>query len=106
MLGSGRDEEWVDQNSPVLLEDPVLNTIAKKYKKSSAQVALRYFLQRGVVVLAKSFNPMRIKQNFQLFDFQLLPEDIKAITALNRNLRYVDAKYWMDHPEFPFNDEY
>ncbi|XP_075458665.1 prostaglandin-E(2) 9-reductase-like [Ascaphus truei] len=106
MLGSGRDEEWVDQNSPVLLEDPVLNTIAKKYKKSSAQVALRYFLQRGVVVLAKSFNPMRIKQNFQLFDFQLLPEDIKAITALNRNLRYVDAKYWMDHPMFPFNDEY
>ncbi|XP_069619260.1 aldo-keto reductase family 1 member C1-like isoform X2 [Ranitomeya imitator] len=66
VLGSGRREGWVDQNSPKVLEDPVLNTVAKKLNRSPAQVALRYLLQRGFVVLAKSFNPERIKENFQL----------------------------------------
>ncbi|XP_075458667.1 aldo-keto reductase family 1 member C3-like [Ascaphus truei] len=61
VLGSSRDEKWVDQDSPVLLEDPVLNTIAKKNSRTPAQVAMRFLLQRGIVVLAKSFNPERIK---------------------------------------------
>ncbi|PIO35005.1 hypothetical protein AB205_0028350, partial [Aquarana catesbeiana] len=65
VLGSSRDERWIDQNAPVVLADPVLVTIAKKHNKSPAQVALRFLLQLGVVVLAKSFNPTRIKKNFQ-----------------------------------------
>ncbi|XP_053553106.1 aldo-keto reductase family 1 member C23-like protein [Bombina bombina] len=106
VLGSARDENWVDQNAPVLLEDPVLNQIANKYNKLPAQVALRYILQLGAVVLAKSFNPTRIKLNFQVFDFQLSPEDMKSLEAQNRNLRYMNSSLWMDHPEFPFHDEY
>ncbi|KAM4676570.1 aldo-keto reductase family 1 member C3-like isoform 2-T2 [Discoglossus pictus] len=65
-LGSSRDETWIDQNSPVLLEDPVLAAIAQKHNRTIAQVAVRYLLQRGIVVLAKSFNPTRINQNFQV----------------------------------------
>ncbi|KAM9311511.1 estradiol 17 beta-dehydrogenase 5-like [Gastrophryne carolinensis] len=106
ILGSSRDEKWIDQNAPIVLEDPVLNTIAKKLNKSPAQVALRFFLQLGVVVLAKSFSPVRIKENFQVFDFSLSAEDMEELEALNRNYRYVDAKQYVDHPDFPFHDEY
>ncbi|XP_063785153.1 prostaglandin-E(2) 9-reductase-like isoform X2 [Pseudophryne corroboree] len=106
LLGSSRDEKWIDQNAPVVLEDHVLVAIARKHSRSPAQVALRYFLQLGVVVLAKSFSPARIKENFQVFDFHLSPEDLKELEALNSNYRYVGAKQWISHPEYPFHDEY
>ena len=56
----------VNLDLPVLLEDPVLCVIAKKHKQTPALVALRYQVQRGVVVLAKSFNKKRIKENVQV----------------------------------------
>ncbi|KAH0507116.1 3-alpha-hydroxysteroid dehydrogenase, partial [Microtus ochrogaster] len=65
-LGSSRDPIWVDQSSPILLEDPVLCTMAKKYKQTPALVALRYLLQRGIVTLARSFNEKRIKEMMQV----------------------------------------
>ncbi|XP_064140888.1 aldo-keto reductase family 1 member C1-like isoform X2 [Loxodonta africana] len=64
-LGSHRDKKWVDQSSPILLDDPVLGALAKKHKRTPALIALRYQLQRGVVVLAKSYNEKRIKENMQ-----------------------------------------
>lgn len=106
VLGSSRDKAWIDQNSPVLLEDPVLLRIGQKYTKSPAQIALRYQLQRGVVALAKSFTTERIKQNLQVFDFHLSPEDMKIIDGLNRNMRYDCMEVCGDHPEYPFHDEY
>ncbi|XP_056373657.1 aldo-keto reductase family 1 member C3-like [Hyla sarda] len=106
VLGSSRDEKWIDQNSPVLLEDPVLNSLAKKLGRTPAQVAMRYLLQRGIVVLAKSFTPARIKQNFQVFDFQLDDEEMKTLDGLNKNMYYVNSIQWQDHPKYPFHDEY
>ncbi|KAM8974749.1 estradiol 17 beta-dehydrogenase 5-like isoform 1-T1 [Pelodytes ibericus] len=106
VLGSSRDENWIDQKSPVLLEDPVLNAIAKKISRTPAQVAMRYLLQRGVAVLAKSYNPARIKQNFQVFDFALNAEEMKSLDELNKNERYVKLEDWKDHPKFPFHDAY
>ncbi|KAI4538169.1 hypothetical protein MJG53_011707 [Ovis ammon polii x Ovis aries] len=105
-LGSQLSSEWVNQNHPVLLEDPVLCAIAKKHKQTPALVALRYQVQRGVVVLAKSFNKKRIKENMQVFDFELTPEDMKAIDGLNRNIRYYDFQQSTGHPEYPFSEEY
>ncbi|XP_035162647.3 aldo-keto reductase family 1 member C3 isoform X1 [Callithrix jacchus] len=105
-LGSQRHKQWVDQNSPVLLEDPVLCALAKKHKRSPALIALRYQLQRGVVVLAKSYNEQRIRENMQVFEFQLTPEDMKAIDSLDRNLRYFNGAGFAGHPNFPFADEY
>ncbi|XP_055449835.1 3-alpha-hydroxysteroid dehydrogenase isoform X1 [Psammomys obesus] len=105
-LGSSRDKRWVDQNSPVLLEDPVLCAMAKKYKKTPALIALRYLLQRGIVVLARSFNEKRIKENMQVFEFQLASEDMKVLDGLNRNLRYNTAFFFGEHPTQPFTDEY
>ena len=54
------------QNHPVLLEDPVLCAIAKNTKQTPALVALRYQIQRGVVVLGKSYNKKRIRENIQV----------------------------------------
>ncbi|KAG5201548.1 hypothetical protein JEQ12_004311 [Ovis aries] len=89
-LGSQRLKNWVNPNYPILLEDPVLCAIAKKHKQTPALVALRYQIQRGVVVLAKSYNRKRIKENMQVLDFELTPEDMKAIDGLNSNIRYYD----------------
>ncbi|KAF4023324.1 hypothetical protein G4228_015286 [Cervus hanglu yarkandensis] len=89
-LGAQRLSQWVNPNHPNLLEDPVLCAIAKKHKQTPALVALRYQIQRGVVVLAKSFNKKRIKENIQVFDFELTPEDMKAIDGMNGNMRYYE----------------
>ncbi|XP_003494999.1 3-alpha-hydroxysteroid dehydrogenase-like [Cricetulus griseus] len=105
-LGSSRDPLWVDQNSPVLLDDPVICAMAKKYKQTSALVALRYLLQRGIVVLARSFNEKRIKEFMQVFEFQLTTEDMKVLDGLNRNFRYNSACFFDGHPNHPFIDEY
>lgn len=105
-LGSSRDASWVNLKSPPMLEDEVLLSIGKKYNKSSAQVALRFNVQRGVVVIPKSFNPERIKHNFQIFDFSLTEEEMQSIEALNTNTRFVELLMWSDHPEYPFHDEY
>ncbi|XP_069822291.1 prostaglandin F synthase 1-like [Dendropsophus ebraccatus] len=88
VLGSSEAGSWVDNSIPKLLENPVLISIGKKYQKTPAQVSIRFTLQRGIVPIVKSFNPERLRQNFEVFDFQLSQEDMKAIDGLNQNLRY------------------
>uniref|UniRef100_A0A4X1T449 NADP-dependent oxidoreductase domain-containing protein n=1 Tax=Sus scrofa TaxID=9823 RepID=A0A4X1T449_PIG len=88
-LGSDARKKWVIKNKPSLLQDPVLNAIAEKHRRTPAQVALRYQLQRGVVALAKSFSEQRIKENFQVFEFELTPEDMESLDGLNRNMCYL-----------------
>ncbi|XP_004629108.1 3-oxo-5-beta-steroid 4-dehydrogenase [Octodon degus] len=105
-LGTSRNPQWVNLSSPPLLEDAYLNSVAKKYNKTAAQIALRFNIQRGVVVIPKSFNFERMKENFQIFDFSLTEEEMANIEALNKNIRYVDMFMWTDHPDYPFFDEY
>eukprot|EP00071_Canis_lupus_P023812 XP_013975290.1 3-oxo-5-beta-steroid 4-dehydrogenase-like isoform X3 [Canis lupus familiaris] len=105
-LGTSRNPTWVNISSPPLLKDELLNALGKKYKKTAAQIVLRFNIQRGVVVIPKSFNPERIKENFQIFDFSLTEEEMKDIEALNKNVRFVEMLMWCDHPEYPFHDEY
>ncbi|XP_053572215.1 rho crystallin-like [Bombina bombina] len=106
VLGSHRDKNWVDLSTPVLLEDPVLASVAAKYKRSPAEIAMRYILQKGLVVLAKSFSPARIKQNLGIFEFELSVEDVKILDGLDKNLHYGPFKEMKEHPEYPFHDEY
>uniref|UniRef100_A0A8C3WZE5 Aldo-keto reductase family 1 member D1 n=1 Tax=Catagonus wagneri TaxID=51154 RepID=A0A8C3WZE5_9CETA len=105
-LGTARNPSWVNVSSPPLLKDELLNSLGKKYNKTAAQVVLRFNIQRGVVVIPKSFNPERIKENFQIFDFSLTEDEMKDIEALNKNIRFVQLLMWCDHPEYPFHDEY
>ena len=67
-----------------LFHDPVLAKIGKKYGKSTAQVMLRWHLQRGVAVIPKSTHVERMEENFRVFDFALSQEDMAAIGALDK----------------------
>jgi diketogulonate reductase-like aldo/keto reductase len=67
-----------------LFQNELLLSLAKQYKKSVAQVVLRWHTQRGVVAIPKSVHKERIMENFNIFDFQLNPEDMEAIATLDR----------------------
>ncbi|XP_057630523.1 aldo-keto reductase family 1 member D1 isoform X3 [Chionomys nivalis] len=105
-LGTCRNPMWVNVSSPSLLKDDLLNSLGKKHNKTAAQIGLRFNIQRGVVVIPKSFNLKRIKENFQIFDFSLTEEEMKDIETLNKNVRFVELLMWKNHPEYPFYDEY
>ena len=61
-----------------------LQKIGEKYGKTTAQVILRWHLQRGIVVIPKSTHKERMAENFNVFDFTLSDEDMKAIAALDK----------------------
>jgi 2,5-diketo-D-gluconate reductase A len=66
-----------------IFENDVLLSIAGKYRKTVAQVILRWLTQRGVVVIPKSVRKERMSENFNAFDFELSPADMEAIVALD-----------------------
>ncbi|XP_060887127.1 aldo-keto reductase family 1 member A1-B isoform X1 [Labrus mixtus] len=113
-LGSA-DRAWKHPDEPVLLQEPVLASLAEKYKKSPAQIILRWQTQRGVVTIPKSVTESRIKENIQVFDFTLEAEEMKSVTALNKGWRYIVPMIEVEgkrvprdagHPYYPFNDPY
>ena len=67
-----------------MFEEPLLVEIGKKYGKTSAQVILRWELQRGIVVIPKSTHIERMEQNFNVFDFELSQEDMSKIATLDK----------------------
>lgn len=70
-----------------LLEVPAIVAIAQKHGRTPAQVVLRWHIQLGNVVIPKSVTPSRIKENIDVFSFELDPEDMAAISALNEDRR-------------------
>ncbi|MFB2003762.1 aldo/keto reductase [Staphylococcus warneri] len=68
-----------------LFSNETLQNIGDKYGKSIAQVVLRWLVERDIVVLAKSVNPERMKQNLDIFDFELTDEDKAQIATLDSN---------------------
>src|SRR3954447_11372609 len=67
------------------LQDPVLVEIAERVGKSTAQVTLRGHIQTGYVIFPKSTTPERIRENFEIFDFELSDEDMAKIDGLDRD---------------------
>jgi 2,5-diketo-D-gluconate reductase A len=67
-----------------LFSNETLKAVGEKYNKSTAQVALRYLIQRGISVLPKSVSKERMIQNIDVFDFELTKEDMEAIAALDK----------------------
>lgn len=72
------------------MSDPKLLSIAEKYQKTPAQIILRWAIQLGVSTIPKSSNLDRIKENFDVFDFEISEQDIAHINGFNENLRIVD----------------
>jgi 2,5-diketo-D-gluconate reductase A len=77
-------EAWSPLAQGKVLEDPTIARIAHKVGKTRAQVVLRWHIQRGDIVFPKSVTPSRMKENFELFDFELDSTDIATISALDR----------------------
>ncbi|HWJ29356.1 MAG TPA: aldo/keto reductase [Flavisolibacter sp.] len=70
--------------------DPRLLQLAEKYGKSPAQIILRWNVEHGVSTIPKSSNPKRLKENFDIFDFSLAPEDVAFMDEFNEHFRVVD----------------
>jgi 2,5-diketo-D-gluconate reductase A len=78
-------ESWSPLGHGRLLEEPAIAAIAGKYGKTPAQAIIRWHLDKGLMVIPKSVNPERIRQNIEVFDFRLAPEDLAAIDALDHS---------------------
>lgn len=92
---------------PDLLTNSVVLKIAKKHDKTPAQILLKHTLCKGIAAIPKSTNAQRIKENIQLFDWQLEDEEIKELNALNvgKSARICNFEFFKGlekHPEFPF----
>lgn len=72
------------------MDDPRLQTLAKKYEKTPAQIILRWAIQHGVSTIPKSANQARLKENFGVFDFEISVDDLRSMDGFNENLRVVD----------------
>jgi 2,5-diketo-D-gluconate reductase A len=77
-------EAWSPIAKGRVLDDPAVTEIADRLGRTPAQVVLRWHIERGSIVFPKSTTPERIRENFELFDFELEPGDAERIEGLDR----------------------
>ena len=83
-------ESWypLGHGDAALIEEPVFTKLAEKYGKTNAQIILRWHIQEGTIVFPKSSNPVHIKENIDIFDFELTKEEMNEIRDLDKGFRY------------------
>lgn len=89
----------LSQGRSNLLDEKILKEIGDKYGKSPAQIALKWNVDRGTMVIVKSSNPSRIRENISIFDFELDDSDRLALIELDKNTRFSndpENKEWLD----------
>ena len=75
-------------NTQKIFNNATVQSLAKKYFKSPAQIVLRWHFQAGYVAIPGSSNPKHIAENFDIFDFRLTPDEMELMRGLNRNQRF------------------
>lgn len=80
-------EAWSPLGQGEDLQNDTIDQIAQRVGKTPAQVVLRWHIQEGRIVIPKSVTPARIKENFEIFDFELSDDELKAIDGLNQDNR-------------------
>ena len=82
-------ESWspLCANKNNLLDEKTLKDLGERYSKTPAQIVLRWNIDRGLIVIPKSSNPGRQKENLNIFDFKLSTEDLNTINLLNKDMR-------------------
>ena len=83
-------ESWypLGHGDAALIEEPVFTKLSEKYGKLNAQIILRWHIQEGIIVFPKSSNPVHIKENIDIFDFELTEEEMNEIRQLDKGFRY------------------
>ena len=95
-LGSSDRPDFVKApDAPVLLENPVIKSIAQSRGCTPAQVLLAWHIHRGISVIPKSVNPSRLRENLAAAEIQLNPADLERIAQLDRNYRLIDGAFWV-----------
>jgi 2,5-diketo-D-gluconate reductase A len=80
-------EAWSPIAQGKVLDDPTILRVAERHGRTASQVTLRWHVQRGDIVFPKSVTRSRVEENFAIFDFELSDDDMREITALNRDER-------------------
>ncbi|KAL5290865.1 hypothetical protein ACFFRR_010326 [Megaselia abdita] len=96
------------EKKPTFLYGEEMEKLTKKYNKTGPQIALRYLIQLGAIPIPKSITPSRIKENFEVFDFELSAEDMQIMDKFNTGERIVPFLLikGQNHKYFPFNIEF
>ncbi|XP_030566867.1 aldo-keto reductase family 1 member B1 [Drosophila novamexicana] len=94
------------KKQPNFIYDAKVQAIADKYKKSTAQVVLRYLIEIGTVPLPKSSNPKRIEENFNIFDFKLDAGDHAILDTYNTGERLIKMEHAVKSKNYPFHIEF
>lgn len=95
---------------PVLLEHPTVTSLASGHNKTPAQIVLRFLIQLGIIVIPKSSRPERVRENFQVFDFELTSPEMASLEELDQGIdgRLFDFQVFKGidrHPEFTFGTQ-
>ena len=89
-----RMQAWSPLGRGKMIENEVLTRFAEKYGKTPAQICLRFSIQKGIIPLVKSSTMERMKQNMDIFDFEISTEDMQILSCMPQNV-------WSgEHPEF------
>ncbi len=83
-------ESWypIGHGDKNLINEPLFSKLAKKYNKTNVQVILRWHIQEGTIVFPRSTNPVHIKENFEIFDFELSEDEMNEIRKLDSGKRF------------------
>lgn len=97
-LGSTGLSEYVqdfgiEKVTPDLINNETVKRIAERLNKTPAQILLRFIVQRGIATIPKSTNTERLRQNIELFDFELTVNDIQDLKTLDRNIRILNFEF-------------
>ena len=86
--------------------DPTVALIAESHGKTSAQVLIRYAIDRGLIVIPKSVTPERLAANADVFDFQLTNDEVSTLLGLERGFRVVEIEANKNHKYYPWRENY
>ena len=83
-------ESWypIGHGDKRLINEPLFTRLAEKYGKSNVQIILRWHIQEGTIVFPKTTNPQHMKDNFDIFDFELTDEEMNEIRGLDKGKRF------------------
>lgn len=82
----------------LLLKEPIFEKIAKHYKKTGSQIILRWLIQKGIPAIPKASKEKHLRENLEIFDFELSGDDMQVLDHLNKDQRFCGA----ENPEFNY----